>query len=97
MCVHRVGGGGGTDVLAVGGADVPVEVRGWNRGRDLVSQSVRTFSSCCIQIIAEWEGDFSPSSGLASFNSKYLLVPDWRASPKPEVTKQSQQIVVSPR
>ena len=46
------------------------------------------------QIIAEWQGDFSTTSHLPSFSSKYLLVPDWRVSPKPEVTKKSQQILV---
>eukprot|EP00731_Ephydatia_muelleri_P027288 Em0019g161a len=43
------------------------------------------------EIIAEWQGDFSTTSRLPSFSSKYLLVPDWRASPKPEVSKNSQQ------
>lgn len=48
----------------------------------------------CTQIIAEWQGDFSTTSRLPSFSSKYLLVPDWRASTKPEVSKNSQQVVV---
>lgn len=33
----------------------------------------------CMQILAEWQGDFATTSYFQSFNTKYLLVPDWRA------------------
>lgn len=33
----------------------------------------------CAQIIAEWQGDFATTAYFQSFNTKYLLVPDWRA------------------
>ena len=53
-----------------------------------------------VQIIAVWQGDFSSTSNVMSFRSKYLLAPDWRAShtrdkKKIEKIKNHEQVVVS--
>ena len=36
------------------------------------------FMVLCIQIIAEWQGDFATNAYFTNFGTKYLLVPDWR-------------------
>ena len=46
-----------------------------------VVSSVAVMITFCyiVQILAEWQGDFATTSYFQSFNTKYLLVPDWRA------------------
>lgn len=36
------------------------------------------FMVLCIQIVAEWQGDFATNAYFTNFGTKYLLVPDWR-------------------
>ena len=36
------------------------------------------FTVLCIQIVAEWQGDFATNAYFTNFGTKYLLVPDWR-------------------
>lgn len=44
-----------------------------------------------MQIIAEWQGDFSTTSYFQSFNTKYLLVPDWRARDRSTARTQKER------
>lgn len=43
------------------------------------------------QIIAEWQGDFATTSHFQSFNTKYLLVPDWRAQDRSTARSQAER------
>ena len=43
------------------------------------------------QIIAEWQGDFATTSYFQSFNTKYLLVPDWRAQDRSTERSQAER------
>lgn len=36
--------------------------------------------SLLSQVIAVWQGDFSTNTHFWNFQSKYLMVPDWRAT-----------------
>lgn len=47
------------------------------------------------QIKATWLGDFAMNKHLVNFNSKFLLVPDWRLSENISVAKNSPQIKVT--
>ena len=44
-----------------------------------------------MQIIAEWQGDFATTSSFQSFNTKYLLVPDWRAQDRSTARSQHER------
>ena len=44
-----------------------------------------------VQILAEWQGDFAMTSYFQSFNTKYLLVPDWRAQDRSTERSQAER------
>ncbi len=55
-----------------------------------------------VQIVAQWQGDFSSNTALQSFRSKYLLVPDWRAhvaasKEQVEAVMNHEQVVAGPK